>query len=428
MRDRFVLLGLAHARADWFRSVAQWATAGAVPADFVPCVSAEELRAQLASGRPFSAALLDAALPGTDRDLIATARHHGCPVIVVTGGNGRTDWPALGAAATVPSDLTREHLVDALATHAVLLRGGDEIGQRDEVVSLPVTFGRVVAVTGPGGTGASTAAVALAQQLAVEEEDAAVLLADLALRADQAMLNDVRDIVPGIQELVEAHRVRQLSPAELAGLTFSIEPRGFDLLLGLRRTRYWSSVPRRAFTAAFASLQQAYDHVVCDVTADFEGEDQGGSADVEDRNVMARTAVLAADAVVVVSLPTMKGLHALVRVIAEAVDIGVAADRVLPVVNEGPRQPGARAEISAAVAELLPPAARTLASPVFLPRRNVDAAFRDLSPLPSGLGTVLTRAVDALVSRQQRRPAPAELRPTRVVPGSLGSWADEEVV
>ena len=34
-RDRYVLLGLAHARSGWFRSMAQWTTSGTIPAEFV---------------------------------------------------------------------------------------------------------------------------------------------------------------------------------------------------------------------------------------------------------------------------------------------------------------------------------------------------------------------------------------------------------
>ena len=60
---RYVLLGLAQARSGWFRDVAQWATTGAIAAEFIKCVSAEEVRARLAGGRPFSALLVDATCP-----------------------------------------------------------------------------------------------------------------------------------------------------------------------------------------------------------------------------------------------------------------------------------------------------------------------------------------------------------------------------
>jgi hypothetical protein len=69
--DRFVLLGLARPRATWFSEVSRWATSAIVPAEFVKCVSAEEVRARLAVGRPWSAALLDGSLPAVDRDLLA---------------------------------------------------------------------------------------------------------------------------------------------------------------------------------------------------------------------------------------------------------------------------------------------------------------------------------------------------------------------
>ena len=41
--ERYVLLGLGTARSPWFTEVARWATVGSLPADFVKCISAEEL-------------------------------------------------------------------------------------------------------------------------------------------------------------------------------------------------------------------------------------------------------------------------------------------------------------------------------------------------------------------------------------------------
>ena len=58
--ERYVLLGLAPARAPWFAALAQWATAATIAAEFIKCVSGDEVRARLASGRPHSALLVDA--------------------------------------------------------------------------------------------------------------------------------------------------------------------------------------------------------------------------------------------------------------------------------------------------------------------------------------------------------------------------------
>ena len=51
--------------------------------------------------------------------------------------------------------------------------------------------------------------------------------------------------------------------------------------------------------------------VVADVTGDVEGEAEGGSADVEERNHLARSAVLNSSVVVAVGAPGMKGVHSL---------------------------------------------------------------------------------------------------------------------
>ena len=83
MAARYVVVGLARPRASWFGDVGRWATSGAAPVKFVRCVSAEELRARLRSGRAFSAVLVDGAVGGLDRDLVDAAREAGAAVVVV---------------------------------------------------------------------------------------------------------------------------------------------------------------------------------------------------------------------------------------------------------------------------------------------------------------------------------------------------------
>jgi hypothetical protein len=422
--ERFVLLGVARARSLWFRSVAQWATSAAVPAEFVKCVSTEELRAHLTSGRTFSAALLDGGLPTVDRDVIAAARETRCAAVVVSDGHGSRDWYALGATAVLPPTFSRDELLEVLSAHATMVgsaerrvatTGGPPEPEHGEAA-------RVIAVCGPGGTGASTVAIALSQQLA---RDRAVVLADLALRAEQAVLHDARDIAPGLQELVEAHRGGRPSADEVRRLTFDVAERGYRLLLGLRRPRYWSAVRPRAFQAAFGTLTRTFDILVCDITADFEGEDSGGSRDVEERNLMARTAVMHADAVMVVGTAGVKGVHALVRVVSDLVECGVSSGRIIPVINQAPRSPRARAEITAAVAELAPTDDTPLAPPIFLPRRRVETALRDGVLVPSPLGSLTGGAVKAALRRAPGRPPGGDPEPEVVVPGTLGSWGPE---
>ena len=426
--ERFVVLGLARPRSEWFRLVGQWSTSAAIPAEFFRCVTVEELRRRLAGGRPYSCALLDGGLPAVDRDLVHVVRDAGAVAIVVDDHRQRRDWVALGAAAVLPTNLTREVLLDALATHVPLVAAaGSLLGDGDggEVLDAVLSSGRVAAVCGPGGSGASTVAAALAQGLGEVAGPGAVVLADLARNAEQAMLHDVREVVPGIQELVEAHRGGRPSEAEVRSLTFDVVERRYHLLLGLRRARYWATLRPRALAAAFRSLRASFATVVCDITADFEGEADAGSVDVEERNLPARIAVEQAEVVFAVGRTGVKGTHALVRVVADLAGAGVAPARIVPVINLAPRHPRLRSELTAALADLAAPVldGEATAPPVYLPERRVEEALRDAVPLPAPLPSLLAGAFSATMARAGAHGHRRHPEPVLVAPGSLGASA-----
>ena len=428
--ERYVVLGLAEVRSEWFREVARWATSASLPIEFVKCVSVEELRARLGSGRAFSAVLVDAGLPGVDRDLIDNAGGEvGSAALIVDDGRATRDWTALGASAVLSAGFGRTELLDALATSASLIGRGDAIALGDDADVVTGSWrGRLVAVAGAGGAGTSTVAMALAQGLGADPRyRGLVLLADLALHADQAMLHDAGDIVPGVQELVEAHRTGQPTVPDIRRLTFAVSDRQYSLLLGLRRHRDWATIRPRAFEAALDGLRRCHKAVVADLTGDLEGEDECGSIDVEDRNLMARTTVSSADAVLLVGGAGPRGLHRLVRLIGATLDHGVPSSRIIPIVNRASRNPRARAEVTAALAELTRPLiiGEPLMPPLQLPeRKHLDDAVRDSSRMPQQLVAPVTAAVADLLGRTAPLPVGAAAEPAAVVPGSLGSYDD----
>jgi hypothetical protein len=429
--DRYVVLGLARARAAWFGQVAGWATAAALPVDFVKAVSGEEVRARLRSGRPFSALLVDGGLAALDRDLIELAGRHGCAVIAVDDGRSPRSWRDLGVAAVLPADVGRGVLVDALRAVARPIARHDELPAASDPAEAPPARwrGRSVAVTGSGGVGRSTLAMALAAGLAADPRDAGlVVLADLALHAQQALLNDAGDVVPGVVELADAFRGTALDAAAVRSMCFAVPARGYDLLLGLRRHRDWTALRPRALAAALDGVRCAYRLVVSDVDPDVEGEAECGSQDVEDRNLLARAALRDAELVLVVGLPGLGGVHAQLRVISELAEFGIATARIVPVVNRAPRGPRQRAELAATLAGPLLAAAypgATLAStPIFVPeRRRLDDLIRDGAPLPPQVVRPLCGVVRALLDRTPGLPPPPVPEPLTVAAGSLGSWA-----
>jgi hypothetical protein len=424
--EHYALLGLARPRAGWFAEIGRWANSATLPAEFVRCVSAGELRARLEAGRAWSAVVIDHGVAGLERDLVEVARQAGCATIVVADGSRRRDWISLGAAAVLDEPIHPDSLLTVLREVAPSI--GPLAGSGTDLVApaRPGSWqGALVAVVGAGGSGTSTVAMAVAQGLAADPLNGGrVVLVDAALDAAQAVLHDTGDVVPALQELVEAHRLDHLDASEVRALTFHCPDRGYDLLLGLRRHRDWTVLRPRAVDAAFRSLRSAYATVVADAEADVEGHQQTGSHDVEDRNLLARHLTSSADAVMVTGPATVVGLHRLVRSLDALLDHGVGPERLLPVVTRAPRSARGRAEVTRAAADLLGPAGQALtASPIFVPaRKDLDGIQRDGVPLPRGLCEPLARAVDAVVERAGRRDTAATGTEVgvRVAPGSLG--------
>jgi hypothetical protein len=424
--EHYVVLGAARPRAGWFAEVGRWATAAAVPIEFVRCVSTSEVRSRLAAGRSWSALLVDELCSGLDRDLLDEARRAGCAPIVVGAGRARRDWLELGASAVLPELFDRESLLAVLREHAnpVDRAPSDVLSLGDEPPHQ--WHGQLVTVTGTGRSGTSTIAAAAAQGLSSDPaRTGSVALVDACLDASQALVHDTGDVVPGLQELVELHRTGRPDVDQVRSMLWELPDRGYDLLAGLRRHRDWTALRPRALDAAVASLRRGYAAVVADVEPDLEGEAETGSLDIEDRNACARLLTTSADLVVATGTDDVVGLHRLVRLLADLLARDVASERILPVVNLAPRGPRRRAETARTIArllgELVPGAA--VASPLMLPhRREVPALQLEGSPLPRQLCAPVAQAVEALLERVPAT-SPASTEPVPVTPGSLGTGA-----
>lgn len=428
--ERWVVLGLGHPRAEWFRELARWSTSAAVPVDFVKCVSPNEVRVRVAGGRPYSALLVGDTIDGADRDLIADVRAAGAAVIVVDPVADR-DWTDLGAAATLTTPFDPSTLVAALTAHASRVSQASDSSEPRTTVTTTGWQGRLVAVTGSGGSGVSTVAMAVAQEFARHPSHRGmVLLADLALHAELAMLHDTHEVVPAVSELVEAHRHGRVPVARIREMTFQATEHGYHLLLGLRRHRDWTAIRPRAFGAALEGLRRSFRLVVADVDPDVEGESTTGSLDVEERNVMARATLSVADLVVVVGGADVKGLHALSRTIRELLEWGLPAERVVPCLNRTSRRARLRAEATRTISELTHAYGYGLSNPLFVPERSeVQLAIRDGHRLPDGMGRSLRTEIERRFSpRSEGEGAAVEpestAAPQPVAPGSLGSWSE----
>jgi MinD-like ATPase involved in chromosome partitioning or flagellar assembly len=422
--DRWVVLGLAPPRTAWFSDVTRWATSGMAPVDFAKCISASEVRARLATGRPHSALLIDGAAVGADRDLIAAARDVGAATLVVDDPRVDRNWLELGAAAVLPDTFGCDDLTDALAVAAAPIKDSHKI-EAAPLGAEPRWTGRLIAVIGRGGVGTSTVAMAAAQALAEAEGlDGTVALADLSSGASQAMYHDTGDVVPGVVELSEAHRHGRLTRDRVREQLFELPNRQYHLLAGLRRRRDWTALRPHAFSAALEGLRATYATVVADLDSNLDGEAETASPDTEEQHLAARTVLAQADHVLAVGSAGLWGVAHLAGLLDDLGRFGIDSATISTVINRAPRSPARRAEMLRALSldgslgvrlgrvahQVTADDANRRMSGVstnaFLPERHsVEAAQRAATPLPKSM----VRPVAALLHAAEgnRRGSPA---------------------
>ena len=423
MSDRFVLIALARPRATWLDRFVQIAHSGAIPVEVRKAVGVVDLLAQLASGRPASAVLLDAGAPGTDRDIISRVHSSGAAVFVVTDPQVVHDWTALGADVMLTPAFTAYELLDALTHSARSIARStfpDEAAEIESLNDATSRHGAFIGVLGAGGTGTSTVAIAAAQGLGSGAgRTGQVALVDLCLRAEQSMLHDADPSSPGILELIDYCRLGSPDPDTVREHLTVIHKRGYDLLPGLRRRRLWTQLRPASTCSALSALRRAYDVVVADLDSDLEGEVQSGSMDLEERNQLTRLAVTQTDVTLVVGHASMKGIHSLTRLLRDLVDLGVAPSTLQPVFNHAPASPRSRSGYTAALGELTAGVGLS-STPIFLPTKDIDDRLRALVPFPASIVEPIAGALMARLKLQTMAPASAAQTTPRVIrPGFL---------
>lgn len=407
------LLGLVSRTATWPQRVEAWTSARQVPVLVSYCQSVSHLQARLRADHGTTVALLDGDLSFVNRDLLTSIAADGGVVVIVEGSRQHRDWLELGAAEVLPADFDQHQLLQAVGVSPVANTSPPD--QRTA---------SMIAVTGPGGTGASVTAIAIAQGLAADRRR--VLLVDCCLHAEQAMLHNAHGAQPCLTDVVELHAQRTPERRQVRQLALGIVERGYYLLPGIPRARHWPRVRAGTLQPAVRSLRAAFDAVVVDVDSDVEGEAEGGSIEVEERNVLARTILSQADAVLVVGQPTMKGVYALVRAVIELLEFGVRPQRLLPVINQAGSSRAARAELSRAVKHLLDgvPGGRTVGPVLFAPRIELEERLRERDAVPEPWAALLADATAVVLDRGGA--AREEDGPVRVTAGAVGHWDEPE--
>ena len=411
----YVLLGLASGEPAWLEVVARLVGRRSADDEFIRCTGPVDLATRLGTGRPFSAVLVDHRTVGLDRELVRRASAAGCPVIVVGGTDDPGRLVSLGAAAHMEEPPSVLDLDAMLTGHATPIGRIDDLrlGLRAEDGPAGWT-GRMVAVTGPGGTGASTVALLLAAALADDPRMySSVLLIDACLEADQAHMHGITDPRVDLQAVARAHRNGDPVDSELRALTLLPAGHRHRLLPGIRQRRDWPTIGGPSLEAALGNLRDHHLATIVDVDPYVDLAPTHQPVGPTTPGEPARIVFGMADLVLVVDRAGSDSSRTLARVRANLTDSGLPADRLMelplaasPAVGRlGSRRAGrsARRGQSVRSGDLSPDLPGTLDGP--------DAAAR--------LADRVLAVLDRLPSRTH------DQNEVPVVAGSLGTTSDD---
>ena len=411
----YVLLGLASGEPAWLEVVARLVGRRSADDEFIRCTGPVDLATRLGTGRPFSAVLVDHRTVGLDRELVRRASAAGCPVIVVGGADDPGRLVSLGAAAHMEEPPSVHDLDAMLAGHATPIGRIDDLrlGLRAEDGPAGWT-GRMVAVTGPGGTGASTVARLLAAALADDPRMySSVLLIDACLEADQAHMHGITDPQVDLQAVARAHRNGDPVDSELRALTFVPAGHRHRLLPGIRQRRDWPTIGGPSLEAALGNLRDHHLATIVDVDPYVDLAPTHQPVGPTTPGEPARIVFGMADLVLVVGRAGSDSSRSLARVRANLTDAGLPTDRLMELPLDA----------SPAVGRLGSRRAGRAA------RRGKSVQSGDLSPdLPGTLDgpDAAARLADRVLAVLDRLPSRThDQNEVAVVAGSLGTTSDD---
>ncbi|MCH8570111.1 AAA family ATPase [Nesterenkonia sp. AY15] len=176
----------------------------------------------------------------------------------------------------------------------------------------------------PGSPGRSTVAVNLAAELAIQGASVLLIDADTIAASLVAQLGLMEETA-GLARVCRAADLGRLDSAALDAATISVQISGarLSLLSGLPRAQRWPELRERSLTAVLELVRNHYGHVIIDVAAPVE-EDEELSFDTTapQRNAATLTCLGLADRILAVGAADPVGFPRLVKAV-EALELAV---------------------------------------------------------------------------------------------------------
>jgi MinD-like ATPase involved in chromosome partitioning or flagellar assembly len=264
---------------------------------------------------------------GLSRTLVEECRRRGVAVVVLgDDASAARDAELLGLARPLPLDVEGWVIADALAHAAATFAAAP---------TPPARGNGVIAVWGPHGSpGRSTLAVELAAELRRSAARVALVDADTHAPALAVMLG-LADEGPGFAAACRQVDLAELDDDELRRISVPIGAGAglIDVLTGINRPGRWPELTHGRVTGALRACRRWADHVVVDVAASLETDEEIVSdLDGPRRNAATLGALQEADTIVAVLSADPVGVSRFLRAHAE-LRAAVGATRVVVVAN-----------------------------------------------------------------------------------------------
>lgn len=267
--------------------------------------------------------------------VVAACQARGTRLLVLCDDDAvRRDLASAGLTPPLPLDVEGWVLADALASPANLVALPPEKGSQR--APRP---GGVIAVWGPHGSpGRSTLAIELAAELRRGADRVALVDADTHAPSLALMLG-VADEGPGFAAACRQADLGGLDDAELARISTAVGSGAaqLDVLTGINRPGRWPELGSPRVSSALAACRRWADHVVVDVAAPLEADEEIVSdLDGPRRNAATIATLQAADTIVAVLSADPVGVsrflraHAELRAIVGPTRVVVVANRLRP--------------------------------------------------------------------------------------------------
>lgn len=188
----------------------------------------------------------------------------------------------------------------------------------------------------PGAPGRTTLAITLASELALTGSEVLLIDADSWAASGAAHLGLLEESA-GLAQACRAAERGSLDATQLARLAQTVRTAGsgWDVLTGLPRPERWAELRGRAMHRVLSLAAERYRHVIVDVAAPVEHDEElSFDTAAPQRNSATVASLEAADQVYVVGTPDPVGFSRLIRAVSDYAEAVPGGPQPVPVINQ----------------------------------------------------------------------------------------------